>query len=137
MPGVAVGGVLGRLEAHVDVALGGQVVDFVGPDLLNQPDQVGGVGQVAIVEEEPRIGFVRVLVDVVDTLGIEGRGSTLDAVDLITLAQQQLREKRPVLAGHPGNQRHTVHHTPPYAWRGSRSTRPYASSNRTISSSPR
>ena len=48
---VGVGGVFGRLEADLDVALGGQVVDLVGLHLLDDADQVGGVGQVAIVQD--------------------------------------------------------------------------------------
>ena len=53
---VGVGRVLGRLEAHLDVALGGQVVDLVWLDLLHDADQVGRVRQVAIVQEKPRTG---------------------------------------------------------------------------------
>ena len=53
---VGVGGVFGRVEADLDVALGGQVVDLVGLHLLDDADQVGGVGQVAIVQEQPRAG---------------------------------------------------------------------------------
>jgi hypothetical protein len=46
---IAVGRVLRRLEAHIDVALCAEIVDFVRPDLLYQADQVHGVGQVAVV----------------------------------------------------------------------------------------
>ena len=41
--GIGVGGVFGSLEADLDMALGRQVVDLVGLELLDQADQVGGV----------------------------------------------------------------------------------------------
>ena len=63
---VGVGRVFGRLEADVDVALGRQVVDFVGLRFLDDADQVGGVGDVAVMQEEPGVAFVRVDVQVVD-----------------------------------------------------------------------
>ena len=70
---VGVGGVFGRVEADLDVALGGEVVDLVGLHLLDDADQVGGVGQVAIVQEEARAALVRVLVEMVDPGGVERR----------------------------------------------------------------
>ena len=69
---VRIGGVFGGLEAHLHMALGRQVIDFVRLHLLHQADQVGGVGQVAVVQEKPHAGLVQVLVEMVDTPGIEG-----------------------------------------------------------------
>jgi hypothetical protein len=45
------------------MGLGGQVVDLVRPDLLDDADQVGRVGQVAVVQKKPAALLVRVLVD--------------------------------------------------------------------------
>ncbi|KAG1166802.1 hypothetical protein G6F35_017988 [Rhizopus arrhizus] len=42
---------------------------------------------------------VRILVQVVDARGVEQRSAPLDAVDLIALGQQELRQVGPVLAG--------------------------------------
>ncbi len=47
---------------------------------------------------------VRILVQVVDPRGIEQRSAPLDAVDLIALGQQKLRQIGPVLASYAGNQ---------------------------------
>ena len=121
---VGVRGVLRRLEAHLHVALGGEVVDLVRPDLLNQPDQVGRVGQVSVVQEEPPAGFMGVLVQVVDTCGVEGRGAPLHPVHHVALAEQQLREVRAVLPRHPRDQRHAARHGAPRACWRSGSTRP-------------
>ena len=69
---VGVSRVLGRLEAHVDVALRGEVVDLVGLRLLNDADEVGGVGQVAVVHEEAHAALVRIGVGMGDAVGVEG-----------------------------------------------------------------
>ena len=66
-----VGGVLRFFERYRDMALGRQVVDLVRLYLLDDADQVGGVGQVAVVQHEALVGLVRVLVQVVDAVGIE------------------------------------------------------------------
>ncbi len=41
-----------------------------GLHLLDNPDQVGAVGEVAVVEHEVRVALVRVLVEVVDPGGV-------------------------------------------------------------------
>jgi hypothetical protein len=47
---------------------------------------------------------VRVLVDVIDAFGVEGRGPALDAVHGVALFQQEFRQVGAVLAGDAGNQ---------------------------------
>ena len=101
---IGVGGVFGRLEGHRDVALRRQVVDLVGLHLLHDADQVGGIGQVAVVQEQAHVALVRILVQVVDAVGVEDRGAALDAVHLVALAQQQLGQVGAVLAGDAGDQ---------------------------------
>jgi hypothetical protein len=59
------------LEAHRHVAHGTQVVDLVGLHLLHDADQVGAVGQVAVVQLEALVVDVRVLVQVVHAVGVE------------------------------------------------------------------
>jgi hypothetical protein len=77
---VGVRGVLGGLEAHLDMALRRQVVDLVRLRLLHQADQVGGVGQVAVVQEKARGVLVGVHIKVIDPAGVERRGAPLDPV---------------------------------------------------------
>ena len=67
---ITVGGVFRCLEAHRHMALGAQVVDLIGLHLLDDPDQVGAVGEVAVVEHQARIALVRVLVEVIDPGGV-------------------------------------------------------------------
>ncbi len=105
-------GVLGHVEGDADVALGPQVVDLVGPELLEQEVERGAVVQVAVVEEEAAVRLVRVLVDVVDAAGVEGGGAADDAVDLVALGEQQLRQVAAVLAGDAGDER-LLHTRPP------------------------
>jgi hypothetical protein len=80
---VGVGGIFGGLEADRHVAHGAEVVDFVRLGLLDDTDQVGGVGEVAVVQDEVLVFDVRVLVEVVDSVGIERRCAALDTVDFI------------------------------------------------------
>jgi len=61
--------------------LGAEVVDFVGLGFLHNAHQVAGVAQVAVVQFEVGVVHMRVLVDVVDALGVEAARPALDAVD--------------------------------------------------------
>ena len=105
---VGVGGVLGLFEAHRHMALGGQVVDFIGLHLLDDANQAGGVRQVPIVQDELAAGFVRVLVEVVDAVGVEQAAAALDAVHLVALVQQELGQVGAVLPRHAGDEGHFV-----------------------------
>ena len=49
---IDIGGVFGGFEGNRDMGLGAEVVDFVGLDLTDQTGEVGGVGEVAVVEAE-------------------------------------------------------------------------------------
>ena len=81
------------------MALGTQVVDLVGLHLLQYADQVGRIGQVPVMQHKIAVVDVRILVNVVHPLGVERRGSALDAVHFVTFFQQQFREVGTVLAG--------------------------------------
>ena len=106
--GIAVGGVLRRLKAHRHMALGPQVVDLIGLHLLDDPDQVGAVGEVAVVQHQPRVGLVGILVEVINAAGVETAGPALDAMHHIALLQQQLRQITAVLPRDAGDQGHTA-----------------------------
>ena len=101
---VDVGGVFGALEADGHMALRAQVVDFVGLGFLDDADQVAGVGQVAVVQLEVGVLDVRVLVDVVDALGVEQAGAALDAVHDVAFFKQELGQVGAVLAGDAGDE---------------------------------
>ena len=102
--------VFGGLERHLHMALRGQVVDLDRLALLNQTDQVGGIGEVAVVQEEAHVLLVRIAVEMVHPTGVEGGGAALDAVDDVALCEQELGEIGPVLARGPGYERDFVSH---------------------------
>jgi len=79
------------------VALGREVVDLVGLDRLQRPRQAVLVDEVAVVQRE-------LVADVVDAPGVERAGAADEAVDLVSLLEEQLREVAAVLAGDSGDQ---------------------------------
>jgi hypothetical protein len=96
--------VLGDVEAHTDMALSAQIVDFVGPDFREARGQRAGVGEIGIVEKEPGAGAVGVFIQVVDAIGVEGRCATFQSVDLVAFGEKKLGEIGTVLSGDPGDQ---------------------------------
>ena len=75
------------LKAHRHMALRTQVVDFVGLGFLHDAHQIAGVGQVAVVQLEVGTCGVRVLVDVVNPLGVKRASPALDAVHDVAFFQ--------------------------------------------------
>ncbi len=49
---------------------------------------------------ETHISFVRILVQMIDTIGIEGGGAALDAVHGISFAKQEFSQVCAILSGH-------------------------------------
>ena len=96
--------VLGDLERDPDVALGAEVVDLVGLQLVDQLRQRHRLGEVAVVHEQAHAPLVGVAVEVVDPLRVEARGAADDPVHLVPAPEQQLGEVRAVLAGDPGDE---------------------------------
>jgi hypothetical protein len=86
------------------VALRGEIVDLVRLGLLDNVDQRGRVGHVPVVEDEAPVGIVRVLVQVIDAVGVKQAGAALDAVDGVALVQQEFGEVGAVLAGDAGDE---------------------------------
>src|SRR4051794_10494641 len=79
------------------MALRSKVVDFGRPDLLNEPDQVGGIGHVAVVQEKRYIAVMGVFVEMIDTRGVERRRAAFDAVHGVAKTKQILGEIRSIL----------------------------------------
>ena len=101
---VRVRGVFRLLERHHHVALRGEIVDLVRLHLLGDVDETARVGHVAVMQDEAAIRDVRVLIEMVDPLGVEQGSAPLDAVHLVTLVQEKFRQVGPVLAGDSGDQ---------------------------------
>ncbi|MBS1269388.1 MAG: hypothetical protein MAG794_00339 [Gammaproteobacteria bacterium] len=85
------------------MGLGPEIIDLVRPDSLHNSDQVRGIGQVSVVENEIPVPLVGILIKMIHTPGIEQRGPALDAMHHVALLQQKFREIRSVLACNPGN----------------------------------
>ena len=79
--------------------------------------------------------LVRILVEVVDAVGVEERRAALDAVHLVALVEQELGEVGAVLAGDAGDQCDLGHPCQLFSVEVV-VARPYWSSKRWMSSSP-
>jgi hypothetical protein len=105
---IGIGGVLRRFKADLNVALGSQVIDLGWLGILDDANEIGRIGQVAIVQREPRILLVRVLVEMIDAIGVEGRSAALDAMDDIPLVEEELGQISAVLSSHAGDESNFV-----------------------------
>ena len=57
------------------------------------------------MQKQPGAGLVRILVEVLDPLGVERAGPADQAVDLVALGQQEFGQIGAILSGDAGNQR--------------------------------
>src|SRR5580658_5184850 len=53
---------------------------------------------------EPHVAVVGILIEVIDSIGVEGRGPAFDPVNAITLAQKEFRKIGTILSGDACNQ---------------------------------
>ncbi len=94
------------------MALRRQVVDLVGTDLAEQADEVGRVGEIAIVQEHVLVRRMRILVYAIDPAGVERRRTPLQTVDFIALVEKQLGKIGAILPRDAGNERFLGHAIP-------------------------
>ena len=71
------------------MALRGEIVDLVRLHFLDDADQRGGVGEVAVMQGEVEALLVRIVIQMIDAIGVEQAGAPLYAMHLIALAEQQ------------------------------------------------
>ena len=67
------------------MTLSTKVVDLVRLHLLNNPNQIGAVSEVAVVEHQSRVALMRILVQMINATGIETARAPLDAMHLVAL----------------------------------------------------
>ena len=115
---VGIGGILRRLEAHLHVGLGGKVIHLVWLDFLHQPDQVGGIRHVPVMQEHLYALLVRVMVQVIDAAGVERRRTPLHPVHLVALVEQQFGQIGAVLPGNAGDKCTLGHKSPKFSLSG-------------------
>ena len=92
------------IERNSHMALGGQIVNFVGLELVQELHQSHGVRQITIMKEQSLVVHMRILIQVVDATGVESGCAPDDTVDLVALAKQQFGEVRAVLASDSGDE---------------------------------
>ena len=85
------------------MTLGTEVVDLIRLNLLNSTDQIGAVGEIAVMKSEPWVALMGVLVEVIDPAGVKRGSSPLDPVYLIALLQQEFSQITAVLPSNAGD----------------------------------
>lgn len=100
---VGISSVFRSFEANRNVTHGGEVVDFVGLDLLDDADEIGAIGKVAVVQDEVLVLDMGILVQVIDAVSIKEGGTAFDAVDDIPFLEEKLGKVSAILAGNAGN----------------------------------
>lgn len=95
---IDIGGELRRVERHLHVALGREVVDFVGTHLADHLDDAHRVAEIGVVQVE-----IRFSLQMGDTFAVVGRRTADRAVDVVPLLQQQFSQERAVLACNPSD----------------------------------
>src|SRR5579863_1381048 len=88
----------------MDMAHGAEVINLIGFCFLNDADQVGTVGEIPIMQMKMDILFMRILVEMIHAIGIKKRTPSLNAVNLVSLIEQELTEVSAILARYARNQ---------------------------------
>jgi hypothetical protein len=57
------------------------------------------------MQDEVALGLMRILVEMVDALGVKRGSAAFQAVNFITFREEEFRQVRSVLSGDPGDQR--------------------------------
>src|SRR5215472_678945 len=102
-------GIFGNVERNLDVALGSEVIYFIGVNCFQNPPQSGTVGEIAIMQGQPRTNEMGVMVEMINTIGVEEASAPDQAVHFVAFRKQELRKIRAVLTGNAGNQRALSH----------------------------
>src|ERR1700691_487449 len=81
------------------MALRAEMINLVRLHVVNQVGQLLTRREIAVVEEEATVAALRVLINMVDAVSVEGGTAADDSMDLVTFSEQQFRQVRTVLAG--------------------------------------
>ena len=93
----------GISKAHLHVALRAEVVDLVGPHVVEERGERTPVGEIGVVKKESGAGLVEVLIDVIEPIGVKARGAAFETVDLVAFGEQELGQVGAVLTGAAGD----------------------------------
>jgi hypothetical protein len=81
------------------MALGTQMVDFIGLKAVKQPHQTRRVGEIGKVQKQPRLALVPIWKDAIDAGSIETAGPALNAMNHIAFIQQKFSQVGSILTG--------------------------------------
>src|SRR5579862_5241331 len=99
-----IGGIFGLIETHAHVTLRRQIVNFIRLHCIEHTPQASAVSDIAIMQHHFWLGIMRIHIEMFETPGVECRGSSDDAMDLIATIRKKLRKVRSILAGDPSDQ---------------------------------
>jgi hypothetical protein len=85
------------------MTLGAKVVYFIGLYFLDDTDKVGAVGEISVMEDKIFVFHMRILVQMVNTVGIKKRAATFNAMNDISFFKEQFGEIGSVLPGDTGD----------------------------------
>ena len=91
--------VFGDVETHAHMALGAEVVNFIGFEVVDELHEIHAISEVAVVEKKPGAVDVGVGVDVIDAGGVEGAGAADDSMNLVAFVEKKVGEVGSVLTG--------------------------------------
>src|SRR5262249_31402697 len=86
---IGVGRIFRRLERDLHMRLRREIVDLIRLRFLHNADDVSRVGHIAVMHMEGYPLLVRIMNQMVNTLGIEGRRTALDTMDDVSLGQKE------------------------------------------------
>ena len=86
------------------MGLSREVIDFVGLDLFEDVAQAGAVRHVAVMQAEGDL-FMRIGIDGIQAIGVEGGSAADHAVHLVAFGQQEFGQEGTILPGNPENER--------------------------------
>ena len=81
-----------------------KVINLVRLHFGQNACEVGGVRQIAVMQLEAGVIDMRILINMIHALGVQRRGTPLDAMHLVALLKQKFSKVGAVLAGHTGDE---------------------------------
>ena len=102
---VGIGGIFRTIPRNLNMRLCRQIINLVRLNLLDQAQDIRGIRQIAVMQLQPGVFVMTVLIKMINPRCIERRSTALHAVNLISLFQQQLGKIRTVLPSNSSNKR--------------------------------
>jgi hypothetical protein len=86
------------------MGLGRKVVNFIWLNVINQPPDNTGIGQIAVMKKKFAVVNMGINIEVIDPASIKSGRPSDYAVNLVTFGEQQFGKIRTVLAGYAGDE---------------------------------